>query len=203
MKRSFVALVVLLISPGVAFAAPPVVSSLQYQLKVQKVLQEENLAELERVKERITEAWTRVRRGSTDFLHAQRKEEDLESLRFRNEDLLQAEGTLLVSLFEAQRLRRSVLTTEAVISQTLAEIASMTGGKVSVEDRLSGTWKVVEEPGDREGLMYLLLDGTLVQGTYELDGGWSGSMRGTLVGDRIRLERIDSQLGFAAVYYGK
>ena len=46
----------------------------------------------------------------------------------------------------------------------------------------------------------LLLDGTLVSGVYQLSGGWKGSLRGTLVGGNVRLERIDAQLGFAAVY---
>jgi hypothetical protein len=37
--------------------------------------------------------------------------------------------------------------------------------------------------------------GTLVSGTYELDGGWSGSLQGTLVDRKVFLVRIDSKLG--------
>jgi hypothetical protein len=42
-----------------------------------------------------------------------------------------------------------------------------------------------------------------VTGLYQLSGGWKGSMRGTLIGDRVHLERIDAQQGFVAVYNGR
>jgi len=60
----------------------------------------------------------------------------------------------------------------------------------------------VIEPGGIEGTAELRLDGTVIMGTYELEGGWYGSFKGTLVAGKVRLERIDSQLGFAAVFYG-
>jgi hypothetical protein len=47
------------------------------------------------------------------------------------------------------------------------------------------------------------LDGTIVSGEYTLEGGYSGSLRGTLVNDRLRLERVDSKLGFSSIYYGR
>ena len=57
------------------------------------------------------------------------------------------------------------------------------------------------EPG-QEGVAHLNQRGTLVEGTYSLSGGFSGSFRGTFVAGKVRLERIDSQYGFAAIYYG-
>jgi hypothetical protein len=56
---------------------------------------------------------------------------------------------------------------------------------------------------DQEGTAYLQQMGTLVTGTYALSGGFSGSFRGTLVAGKVRLERIDSQIGFAAIFYGR
>ncbi len=49
----------------------------------------------------------------------------------------------------------------------------------------------------------MTLDGTIVSGEYTLEGGFSGSLRGTLVNDRLRLERVDSRLGFSAIFYGR
>ena len=49
----------------------------------------------------------------------------------------------------------------------------------------------------------MALDGTLVSGDFTLEGGYSGSLRGTLVNDRLRLERVDSRLGFSTVYFGR
>ena len=42
-----------------------------------------------------------------------------------------------------------------------------------------------------------------MSGDYTLEGGFSGSLRGTLVGDRLRMERVDSQLGFIGIFYGR
>jgi hypothetical protein len=47
------------------------------------------------------------------------------------------------------------------------------------------------------------LEGAIVSGEYTLEGGYSGSLRGTLVSDRLRLERVDSRLGFSAIFYGR
>jgi hypothetical protein len=71
------------------------------------------------------------------------------------------------------------------------------------EDPLSGDWEVTVSPPDMTGKFTLSLSGTLISGTYQLSGGWKGSLKGTLVGSRVRLERIDTEQGFMAVYYGK
>jgi hypothetical protein len=49
----------------------------------------------------------------------------------------------------------------------------------------------------------MTLEGTLVSGDFTLEGGYSGSLRGTLIGDRLRIERVDSRLGFSTVYFGR
>jgi len=68
---------------------------------------------------------------------------------------------------------------------------------------LTGRWSVVVEPGEERGIFRLNLQGTIVSGEYTLEGGSSGSFRGTLVNDRLRLERVDSRLGFNAIFYGR
>jgi hypothetical protein len=59
------------------------------------------------------------------------------------------------------------------------------------------------DPGEQRGVFRMSLDGTIVSGDYTLEGGYSGSLRGTLVGDRLRVERVDSQLGFVGIFYGR
>ena len=70
-------------------------------------------------------------------------------------------------------------------------------------DAVSGRWSVLLDPGAQRGVFRMTLEGTIVSGEYTLDGGYSGSLRGTLVADRLRLERVDSSLGFATVFYGR
>jgi len=62
---------------------------------------------------------------------------------------------------------------------------------------------VAVEPGALRGTFDLRLDGSVVTGVYQLSGGWRGSLRGTLIDGTVRLERIDSQQGFNAVYSGR
>ncbi len=67
---------------------------------------------------------------------------------------------------------------------------------------LTGRWRVRIQPRDRIGTFDLRLSGSVVTGTYELDGGTSGSLRGTLTGNVLRLERVDSRRGFDATFEG-
>ena len=68
---------------------------------------------------------------------------------------------------------------------------------------LTGRWSVLVEPGEQRGVFRLSLQGTIVSGEYTLEGGFSGSFRGTLINDRLKLERVDSKLGFNAIFYGR
>ncbi len=99
---------------------------------------------------------------------------------------------------------RLVLDRITVIRQRIADLdREVSGGHGRRDDALSGEWRIRVDPGEQEGEVRLFLDGTLVSGDYSLQGGFTGSFRGTLVGDRLRLERIDSRLGFNSVFYGK
>ena len=93
----------------------------------------------------------------------------------------------------------------AQMRQRIADLEkeSSTSPKPHREDLLSGDWTVRIDPGQQEGQFHLTLDGALVSGSFELDGGFAGSLRGTFVEDRVRLERIDDRLGLNAVYYGR
>lgn len=202
MKYSTAFVFVLAALTSGVFASSPVVATLQHDLEVQRFLQDEELAQLQRVKVKAAEHWTRVRRGAADYLHAHVEGESIESLRRRDEDLRQVEGQLLMAMLEMQQLRQSTIVRENLMAVTRAELQRLSGATGQGRDVISGMWRLVTEPGGQNGLMSLQLDGTLIQGTYELEGGWTGSMRGTLVGGRVRLERIDSQMGFAAIFYG-
>jgi len=86
--------------------------------------------------------------------------------------------------------------------RTIAALEADLSGKRTA-DALTGRWSVLQEPGEQKGVFRMALDGTIVSGEYTLEGGYSGSLRGTLVNDRLRLERVDSKLGFSTIYYGR
>ncbi len=89
------------------------------------------------------------------------------------------------------------------IAQLGEELARRRAVPRGESDPLSGRWAVAIDPGRVTGVYRLRLDGTLVSGDYVLAGGFKGSLRGTYVGDRVTLQRIDSEQGFDATFYGK
>lgn len=60
---------------------------------------------------------------------------------------------------------------------------------------LTGNWDVTLMPLEQRGSFVLYQTGTLLSGTYQLAGGWTGSLQGTLVDRKVYLVRIDSKLG--------
>jgi hypothetical protein len=73
----------------------------------------------------------------------------------------------------------------------------------TLSDPLTGRWEVFINPGARRGFYRLALDGTILSGDFVLDGGFHGSLRGTFIGDRVVLERIDAERGVDAKFYGR
>jgi hypothetical protein len=179
-------------------APPAVAQSVRGLTTIHAALMAEGIAELERQNGLMQEIWARLDAGSAAMVDAQRQGTDLDALRTREDQLQELESQLLMRLFEVQRVRRDVFAHLAVI-----EAAGVLGAQASDEfGVLDGPWDITVQPG-LTGKIFLVQQGTLVSGTYELSGGWTGSLRGTLVANKVRLERIDSQLGFAAIFYGE
>lgn len=120
----------------------------------------------------------------------------------RREDAVAAAEQEVRTLLDRRRLLvERLLERRRNVSLLEAELRGK--GRTAAADLLSGRWNVTLEPGEQRGVFRLALDGTLVSGDYTLEGDFSGSLRGTLIGDRLRLERVDSQLGFTTIYYGR
>ncbi len=76
------------------------------------------------------------------------------------------------------------------------------GGRGIRNESIAGRWQAQIQPGNQTGVFAFQVDGTVVSGTYEMTGGARGSLRGTFVDDRLRLERIDAKGGFDSVLLG-
>jgi len=121
----------------------------------------------------------------------------------RREDAVAAAEQEVRTLLDRRRLLVDrILERRRSIALLDAELRGKGRGSAAV-DLLTGRWNVTAEPGEQRGVFRLALDGSLVSGDYTLEGGFSGSLRGTLIGDRLRLERVDSQLGFVAIFHGR
>ncbi len=201
MRRAVLIVVVIgLLQP--ALAAAQVAEGLREQIKVREDLLARQLRELAEMREELREIWIRLEQQTGGLLQAQSEGESVDSLRLRDTDLRKAETEFLAALLESQQQRSSILENRNMIAAFELEVQRLAAEGGGAEAPLTGSWRLAVEPG-QEGVVYLQQLGTLVSGTYSLSGGFSGSFRGTFVAGKVRLERIDSQYGFAAIFYGR
>ena len=196
-------LAVLLITLAVSLSAhAQVADSLREQVKIREIVLAGQLREMVEIREELRELWTRLEQQSGGLLQAQSEGETVDSLRLRDENLREIEAQVRAALSRSQQLRRSMLENREMLAAIGVEIERLIAVVGSAEAPLNGTWRLVVEPG-QEGFAFLQQQGALVSGTYALSGGFTGSFRGTFVAGKVRLERIDSQIGFAAIFYGR
>ncbi len=92
------------------------------------------------------------------------------------------------------------------IQERLRRIGLLTGGQTAeprAADPLTGRWRVAILPQNLTATYNLRLNGTVVSGSYTIDGsGSAGSFRGTYSGGVLRLERVDATTGFDSVWEG-
>lgn len=205
MKRTGIVTIAALLLAGWALAQgrDPVLEVFKAQAEVEKRLLAADLATLDRIQEQLRAASDRLLRLGDDLLRAQKDGEDLGSFNARCADLRHAESEVESLVGVAQQLRSTIGARRAYLEQVQAEIRRMDETNQGTPDEVSGRWTVAIDPGGLKGTFDLRLDGSLVTGVYQLAGGWRGSLRGTFIDGNVRLERIDTQQGFNAVYTGR
>lgn len=83
----------------------------------------------------------------------------------------------------------------------IALLETDTGAPVRA-DALTGRWRVTIQPQNLTAVFDLRLDGTVVGGSYQVNGSTSGSFRGNLADGRLRMQRLDAQGGFDSTWEG-
>ncbi len=183
---------------------PGAVEALAATLDVERTLLREDQARHEKLASERTAAAARVHE-LYQSLDAALKRDDAQAAA--------AVDDLFSRIDEAERERAEILTQERAlverIRDRLRRIALLEERMASLQQRtqeaagpLTGRWDVVLLPASHRGFFLLRQAGTLVSGTYALEGGWSGSLQGTLVNRKVLLERIDSKLGRAGQFEG-
>jgi hypothetical protein len=76
------------------------------------------------------------------------------------------------------------------------------GGAAARSDAVTGRWRVTILPQGLAATYTFRLSGTVVTGSYQVNGGTSGSFRGSFVNGGLRLERIDARGGFDSTWEG-
>ncbi len=179
-----------------------VADSLREQIRIREIVLESQLGDLANARQQLRELWSQFEQQTGGLMRAQQEGETVDSLRLRDDDLRRVESEFLAAITKFQQERRTTLENRTMLAALATEVERLSVEVGDAEAPLTGTWRLVVEPG-QDGLAYLQQQGTLVTGTYALSGGFTGSFRGTLVAGKVRLERIDSQIGFAAIFYGR
>lgn len=190
-----------------AFVAPApsdaqVADSLREQIRIRETLLQGQIEDLAEARQELRELWIQLETQTGSLMRAQREGETVDSLRLRDDDLRRLEAEFVAAVSKLQQERRTTLENRTMLAAMATEVERLSAEVGETEAPLNGTWELVVEPG-QEGMASLQQQGTLVTGTYALSGGFTGSFRGTLVAGKVRLERIDSQIGFAAIFYGR
>lgn len=180
-----------------AQTAAPASAALEESLAIESRLLEGDVSRHEQLAARRNQANLRLQNLHITLDHVIRQDEDASILEIETlirdieitegerEQILAAQTVAVDRLLD--RLRRI-----QVIQDRLGKAREST---VADAGRLTGKWDVVFMPLDMRGVFELTQSGTLVSGTYRLDGGWTGSLQGTLVNRKVYLIRIDSKLG--------
>ncbi|HVR99792.1 MAG TPA: hypothetical protein VMW27_24425 [Thermoanaerobaculia bacterium] len=201
----------LLLALGAAAAAAqedtesaPASGPVATELRLERKLLSLDLASYTQARQREDETRTRVAEVTTRLDEALNGDAlslgDLEALRGDLDTAREAARTAAARVdMQIQKLEERL--------QRIGFLEGETGGAGAAPetDPLTGRWRVRILPQDQTGFFDLSLSGSVVTGTYQMEGvglSTSGSLRGTLTGNVLRLERIDSRRGFDATFDG-
>ena len=197
---SLVVLAVAVCSAGWAQdrAAPPGVGlSLAAEMEVHRTLLEEDLERFEALKAQRGELAARLE-GLYESLDTAVQDDSAASLEqveslAAQVGLAEAERGELLS--RQSRLIDGIRQRRRAVALLAAQLALLPGRPQRQAGLLDGMWDVQLLPSGQEGSFMLSLSGTVISGTYQLDGGWTGSLQGTLVNRKVYMVRIDSKKG--------
>lgn len=129
-------------------------------------------------------------------------ERDLESEDLE-ERISDAEGRVKILGDQGRALRLRIEASRQRLAALSQRANQLVGMLPADTDSLTGVWDVRFIPTRENGVFTIFQNGTLITGEYVLDGGWHGSLQGTVVGGKIFLERIDAVKGRFADLTGR
>ncbi len=121
--------------------------------------------------------------------------EEGESLDSLVDSVLAAEQAETAAREGLRRLTDQIAESRERIQILEERIAGLRRAVPPEPESLSGTWDVTLLPTGDRAVFTLRQSGAIVSGEYQQDGGWKGSLQGTLVNNKLLLHRIDSKLG--------
>lgn len=114
----------------------------------------------------------------------------------KEKEIAEVESRRVAAITRCREILGRILAAQERVAGLEKKLASLREGQPRPgRDSVSGTWRVLYLPGNNKGTFLLRQTGTILQGVYQLEGGWKGSLQGTFIDGKVYLQRIDSKLG--------
>ena len=171
--------------------------ALRIQLEIEQIQLDGDLQRYAVVAPAREEARAKVRRLSEelDRMVQGQAEASAEEIENREAEVARAEKDLEVIASEARELRGRIRSSHNRIALLQDRLGKLRKALPSDNESLTGSWDITYLPSGDKGVFTLRQSGTILVGEYVLEGGWRGSLQGTIVNEKVLLHRIDSKLG--------
>jgi hypothetical protein len=187
-----------LLAPAVPEAAAQNrLASLENDLVVEARMIDGEIADYQRSRAATQEAVARYRQMAAAFDEAlDARRDPLEEIRRMSAGLTR-EGDRVASLLrESATHRTRLLDRAARIHAIYEEMEQVRSSRPASEAALDGLWSVEIDDEKEFGTLELRVTGNLVIGSYRLENGASGSVKGSYSGGILTLDSISSEQGF-------
>jgi hypothetical protein len=151
----------------------------------------DNLEERDRFTRQLDQLYSELEAA----LGAPGDEFDADDVAQRDRELERLEKGQMVAWDEGRRLRQQMLDARARLALLQDKIDGLLGSLPDATESLTGYWDVVFVPGEQRGVFFLNHSAAILTGEYALEGGFHGSLQGTIIDQKVVLHRIDSRLG--------
>ncbi|MDX1384284.1 MAG: hypothetical protein R3190_11605, partial [Thermoanaerobaculia bacterium] len=196
-------LAILALTTAAAARGQGVLEVLEISYRIEMRLLEGELERYEEARRRQREADNALSEREDRLDQAIRaREAPLDELQRLEREAAAAREAADAAASELARIRSDLYARMARVAELDVELEEERGRRLVPPSRLDGFWELEIQPTGEVGLLKLRVEGTLITGTYRFGNGGQGSVRGTMAGDRVDLERIDSEYGFDAVLEG-
>jgi len=113
----------------------------------------------------------------------------------RDQELERLEKAQDLTWDEGRRLRQRMMDAKQRLEFLQQERQELIGSLPAATESMTGYWDIVFVPGGQRGVFFLNHSAAILTGEYSLEGGFHGSVQGTLIDQKVLLHRIDSRLG--------
>jgi hypothetical protein len=96
---------------------------------------------------------------------------------------------------DLQRLRERIADARERMGYLNARMGELKRVAPEEPEGISGAWEITYLPSNDKAVFSLRQSGVIISGEYQQDGGFRGSLQGTLINNKLVLHRIDSKLG--------